>query len=65
MFVDRFAADKFAANNRIANRFAAVLTTKTFEVSPLESKIGPTILFVCHQLIAQISSYDFVKRHFK
>ena len=30
-------ANRFAANNRIANRFAAVPTTKTSEVSPLQS----------------------------
>ena len=38
-------AIRFAANNRIANRFAAdrfapVLTTKTYEVSPLQSING-------------------------
>ena len=38
MFANRFAANNGIANRFAANMFAAVLTTKTSEVSPLQSK---------------------------
>ena len=41
MFANRFAADRFAAN-----MFAAVLTTKSSEVSPLQSKMDKLVMMI-------------------
>ena len=55
MFANRFAANNRIANRFAANMFAAVLTTKTSEVSPLQSKtLQETFQPACQILLASL-----------
>ena len=60
MFAHRFAADDGIANRFAANMFAAVLTTKTSEVSRLQSKMDKLIMMI-NQGINEVIADDFAR----
>ena len=52
-------ANRFAANNRIANRLVAALTTKTSDVSPLQSKIDHFSYYCAGRSCVKISQGEW------